>query len=296
MKPWLMKLHRWTALIFALPLLGVIGSGLVLSAEPALRHWTAPGSVSLERLEAILATAPEARGMFVQGYEGRVALAGRGGGSFSLLTGERVEAGPVASMFRTMRGLHEGLSLDLHWLVTASTIAMLVLLVLGLGLGWPRLRNSLGGWHKLTGWVLLPLLLASTVTGLLLAWRISLAPPAPQAEAPPASLTMAVRLVAERHDLARLEFIRTIGNQRLVRLRDASGTAITYRATTAGLQRMPTNWPRVLHEGAWLGLTGSIANLLVSLASLGLLGSGLWLYLRRWRQRRRVRALRAAAA
>ena len=36
MKAWLLKLHRWVAVVFALPLVVVIGTGLVLSFEPWL--------------------------------------------------------------------------------------------------------------------------------------------------------------------------------------------------------------------------------------------------------------------
>ncbi|MGE3918056.1 MAG: PepSY domain-containing protein, partial [Hyphomicrobiaceae bacterium] len=34
MKPWLLKLHRWLALVFAAPLAVVVGTGLILSFEP----------------------------------------------------------------------------------------------------------------------------------------------------------------------------------------------------------------------------------------------------------------------
>ncbi len=34
MKAWLLKLHRWLALVFALPLIVVIATGLVLSFGP----------------------------------------------------------------------------------------------------------------------------------------------------------------------------------------------------------------------------------------------------------------------
>lgn len=57
------KLHRWVALVSALPLLAVILSGLVLSFEPALKALTPDGSVTLERLERIVAAAgPAGRG------------------------------------------------------------------------------------------------------------------------------------------------------------------------------------------------------------------------------------------
>ena len=36
MKVWLLKLHRWVALVFALPLVFVLGTGLILAFEPWL--------------------------------------------------------------------------------------------------------------------------------------------------------------------------------------------------------------------------------------------------------------------
>ena len=36
MKAWLLKLHRWVALLFALPLVFLLGTGLILSFEPWL--------------------------------------------------------------------------------------------------------------------------------------------------------------------------------------------------------------------------------------------------------------------
>jgi hypothetical protein len=34
MKAWLLKFHRWVALAFALPLIVVVSTGLLLSVEP----------------------------------------------------------------------------------------------------------------------------------------------------------------------------------------------------------------------------------------------------------------------
>jgi uncharacterized iron-regulated membrane protein len=301
-KALLLRLHRWIALAFALPLLVVIGSGLVLAVEPALKVLAPPGTVTLARLEAVVAAAgPQAAhaGLFVRAYDGTATIGGRGAArSFDLATAQPAEPGRLGTMFVTARRLHERLLLDLGWLVTASTVALLLMMPLGLLIGWPRWRNTAGGWHRMTGWVALPLLLGSPLTGLALALGLGVAAPAPAGPGPAPALVETLRLVAARHDLAGLDVVRTVGGgARLVRVLDETGTAASYRVTVAGLVRQPTNWPRVLHEGNWGWLLGSLANLVAALALAGLLGTGLWIWARRnWRRRAGDRAGRAVAA
>jgi uncharacterized iron-regulated membrane protein len=304
LKPLFLRLHRWIALAFALPLLVVIGTGLVLAVEPALKVLAPAGTVTLERLQAVLdAAGPGAANgsLFVRAYDGTATLGGRAAAqTFDLATAAPAPAGTLAGIFLVSRRLHETLLLDLGWLVTASTIALLALAPLGLLLGWPKLRNTIGGWHRLAGWALLPLLVGSPLTGLALAFGISFAAPAAPPAGSPLPLRETLQLVAQRHDIAGLDFVRPMGGgTRLVRVLDANGTTVTYRATTAGLQSMPSNWPRILHEGGWGGVAGSLANLVAAIGLIGLLGTGIWLWVRRTIKRRatprRIRNKPAAA-
>ncbi len=300
MRPLLLRLHRWVALVFALPLLAVVGTGLVLAVEPGLKASVPAGRVTLDRLLAVLDAAgpgAEGAGLFLRAYEGTVAIGGRGGAkTFDLATAAPVAPGPWPEIFLTARRLHEHLLFDLGWLVTASSFALLALAAIGLLLGLPRLRHTLLGWHKVTGWVLLPLLVTSPLTGIFLAWRISFTPPQEAAAAGTAPLRQVLEQVAERHDLGGLDFIRPMRGGRVVRVLDAGGTAVTYRVTAAGLQAQPTNWPRVLHEGNWGGLAGTFANLVAGLAMLGLLGTGVVLWARRKLRQRAARRRALAAA
>ncbi len=299
LKPIFLRLHRWIALAFALPLVAIIGSGIFLAFEPALKATTPAGSVTLERLEAaIIAGGPSAaRGaLFLRGYDGTVTIGGRGGQSLDIATALPREPGWMAGSFRTARRLHETLLLDMGWLVTASTIAMLAMLPFGLLLGWPRLRNTVSGWHRATAWVLLPLLVGSPLTGLALAFGISFTTPLQRPPGNPPPLLETLRLVAAQHDLGGLDFIRPVGAAHVVRVLDASGTATTYRAAGGALLATERNWPRVLHEGNWGGLWGSIANLLAGIAMAGLLGSGLFIWVRRKLMRLRLRRQALAAA
>lgn len=294
-KPLLLRLHRWMALAFALPLAAVILSGLVLAVEPALKTRTADGTVTLERLEAVIGAAgrqADRAPLFVRGYDGTVSV-GRGQ-TYDLATAMPVDPGTAASLFRTARQLHERLLLDLGWLVTASTIALLLMMIPGLLLGLPRLRNTLPGWHRLAGWALLPLMIGSPLTGLALAFGITLTTPLPRVPGQPPALTDTIRAVAERHDLDGLDFVRTVGSARLVRVLDGSGTAATYLATADGLRPAPANWPRLLHEGNWGGVLGSLANLVAAIGLAGLLGTGVWIWAQRTLAKRASRRRRAA--
>jgi uncharacterized iron-regulated membrane protein len=293
-KPLLLRLHRWVALGFALPLLAVILTGLVLAFEPAAKQLTAPGLVTLPRLEALLDAAgplPANAGLMLRAYDGTAVIGGRGGQRvFDLMTAAPTSAGAWPGLFLTARRLHETLLLDLGWLVALSTAALVALAPLGLLLGWPRLRNTVGGWHRVTGWALLPLLVGSPVTGLFLALGLSFSAPAIPATGPAPDLRTTLRLVAERHDIAGLDWVRQIGGAPMVRVLDGSGTTRMYRVGAEGLVAQPRPWVRLLHEGTWLGLTGSAANMLTSIALLGLSGTGFWLWLRRRSMKRRARA------
>jgi hypothetical protein len=304
LKPLALRLHRWLALAATLPLLAVILSGLVLTFEPvALR---AGGGLSLQAIEALLARHDpdgKATSFSVRGYDGTASIGGigeDGGIDVELSTGHVIEEDrpfSATEIFRTARGLHEHLLYEQFWIVTASTIAMIVLAPLGLLLGWPRPRNTVAGWHRTAAWVALPLLIASPLTGLLLVYGVSLSAPAPaipRGERP--ALVEALRLVAAEHDVANLTSIRPRGGRLLARVwvgDKLEGIVVT----KAGLVAMPTNWSRALHEGNWHVVWGPLANLIVSVVALGLLVTGLIVWARRkLRPRTRAREPRVRMA
>lgn len=282
------KLHRWLTLLFALPLALVLVSGLVLSVEPIVQRTPlAPGSVTLDRLAAIVeAAGGDPAGLAVLPHAGKVVVGGgRGGRTFDLATGLPADPDPLAALFGTMRGLHERLLLDLGWLVTASTVALLVLIVLGVLMGLPRLRNSLAGWHKGIAWFGLPLLVLSPLTGLALALGVTFSGP-PPAAAPAPSLARALALVAADHDLDDLSSIRRRGPVLMARIWDG-GELRAYAVTAGGTVPVARQWPRLLHEGNGAALLTGPLNVAISLALIGLLGTGLTLWARRQRLVRR---------
>jgi hypothetical protein len=292
-KFWLLRVHRWIAVVFAIPLAAVIVTGLILSFEPIVQVGAiTPGSVKLDTVEAALAKADPggtARALTIKPQDGVVTIGGgRGGGqSFSLATGEPAQVEPsfLSGLFGPSRGVHERLVYDLGWLVVASTYVMLALPILGVLMGWPRIRNTVGGWHKATGWGLLPLMILSPLTGLALAYGITLQTPAARPAGPAPTLAEAVRLVAADHDLSRLVSIGQRGPTMMARVYDG-GELRAYAVTKAGLAPLDRNLPRLIHEGNWAGLWSGLLNVVTSIAMLGLLVTGLVIWSRRTFRRR----------
>lgn len=303
MKPLYLKLHRWIALAFALPLLAVLASGLVLSFEPwAIDASIVPGSLDVARAGKMLDKHDprgQARALVVRSYDGTVSLgAGRGGGVVvDLATGEaRESASVLAQTFGLMRGLHERLLLDLGWLVIASTAAMLAISLIGILMGWPRFSNTVSGWHKAMAWLPLPLIVLSPLTGLFLAFGINFAGPPPELpQAPPLKLREAVDTLGADRDLSALVWLRPQGGRYLARIVEG-GEFRVYAVTRDGAVPMPRNLPRLFHEGNFAGAWSALMNVALSFAMLGLLGTGVWIWAKRRLMRRNLRRQRASHA
>jgi uncharacterized iron-regulated membrane protein len=305
MTPWLLRLHRWLALIFALPLIVVIATGLILSPEPWLTTATiAPGTLTAPKIEAWLQEHDPrgaARALIHRPYDHTLTLsAGRGGGTvIDTATGSPSAPSRLATLLGGARGLHERLMLDAEWLVIASSAAMLMLVLLGLLMGWPRIANTFPGWHKATAWGLLPLIFLSPATGLLMAAGVTFTalspaattqvpPAAPAPQAAPLTLRDAVAIVAREHDLSSLLWLRPQRGPRgemLARLAQ-DGEYRVYAVTRAGTAPLPRNWPRLWHEGNFAGAWSAAMNLIISGAISLLLVTGLWIWLRRQLRRR----------
>ena len=292
-KPVLLKLHRWISLAFALPLLAVIVTGAILSFEPMVQFASMrPQSLDADRVvELVRRHDPEgkARGLAIDGAAQRLSLRGAGLATIDLTSGEAVApAAGLADLFLWARVTHERL-LGQSWLVTASTIAMVVIMSLGSLMGLPRLRNTVSGWHKGAAWFALPLVLASPLTGLCMAFGLTFqSGGAPAASGTrPMPLVDAVQIVARSHDLATVTSIGMRGGRIMARVFEG-GELRAYAVTSDGTRALARNWPRLIHEGNWSAMTGSALNIVTSLVLVGLLATGLWIWGQR-QLRRRVR-------
>jgi uncharacterized iron-regulated membrane protein len=286
---WLLRIHRWTTLVFAVPIAIVVITGLILAAEPLWQQAKPDQPVTLELVQKHLAQhdkAGKATGLSIRTYENSLRINGVGDDGeidVDLATGEELDepgAFAASTLFSSSRRLHETLNMDLGWLVNASTWAMLVLATLGFLMGWPRIRNTLSGWHKATGWGLAPLMVISPLTGLAIAYGVTFIAPAPRAPAEKVSIRDAVALVAKDHDLANLTSLRTRGGQLVARIY-VNGTLTGFAVKPAGLEPAATNLPRLIHEGNWGGAIGPVLNILVAIGMIGLMITGLTIWARR---------------
>ncbi|MGE0417839.1 MAG: PepSY domain-containing protein [Acetobacteraceae bacterium] len=290
MKQVLLFLHRWVAVIFSIPLTVLILTGLILSFEP-IAHLTAGRAVESGLLTAILKKHDPndtAKRLVYRNYDGSVELdfATKPPIIVDVASNEvRPARGSLARLFETARALHQTLMLDLRWLVIASTAAMAALVLAGILMGLPRRSWSLGGWHRVSAWVALPMLVMLPVTGLLMSFGItlngvSMSRPPNAPPMPPVSVARAVRQAGNDGLLQDMVWLRAGSPRPMLRHMEGVGFqgyfVMANRSMTA-----PRNWPRALHEGLWIGAWSCLLNALASLVLLGLLVTGLLLWLRR---------------
>ena len=294
----LLKLHRWISLIFAVPLLIIIATGLILSFEPMAQVAAVkPQSVDAARVVELIRQYDldgKARGLALNAATQRLTLQGPAGAEIDLSTGAPTTKSALSNLFLWARITHEHL-IGMSWLVIASTIAMTSVMLIGILMGLPRLRNTLSGWHKGAAWFTLPLILLSPLTGLCLAFGLTFQSAGTPAAGPRISLPDAVRVVAKDHDLAQVISIGNRGGRMMARIIEGDELR-AYAVTGDGVTALPRNWPRLLHEGNW-SLLGSAANVVISLVLLGLLVSGILIWSRRrLRRPNRQHGLRAKSA
>lgn len=299
-KPLLLTLHRWITLVFALPLLAIIATGLILSFEPLVQV-SGIGRPTIDAgrvVELVKRYDPDgkARGLSIDAAGQRMTLQGAGTPAIDFATGEPAAAGSgLADLFLWARRTHERL-LGQAWLVTSSTIAMVSLMVLGILMGLPRLRNSLSGWHKGTAWFALPLILLSPLTGLCMAFGLTFqSASAPAGEGRPLPLPDAVRMVAASHDFSHVISIGSRGGRIMARIYQ-DGELRAYAVNASGVAPLPRNWPRLIHEGNWSAMIASPLNVVTSIALVTLLSTGLLIWARRKLRKPRSRADRQTAA
>jgi uncharacterized iron-regulated membrane protein len=297
LKAYALRFHRWTTLLFAIPLIVVIVTGLILSVEPLAQQVALDKPLTKQDVLGWLAKHdPEgkATGLSIRAYEQTLTIAGVGADGeteIDMSSGEVLEdddGWSMSEVFRTARRMHETLLLDMGWLVTASTFAMLGVAGLGLLMGLPRLRNTVGGWHNIAAWSTLPLVVVSPLTGLAIVYGVTFVAPSSGPRPAPVAVKQAVELIAEKHDLSKLTSLRPRGGRMTARIHTADGLT-GYQVTPAGLVQPPRNWPRAIHEGNWSPLLAPALNIIVSVVFVGLWFTGLFIWARRkirlWRRK-----------
>jgi uncharacterized iron-regulated membrane protein len=276
----------------------IIVTGLILSVEPYLYQSGADKkALTIENLAKIQKDHdPEkkARAIAFRAYTGELTLTGVGKGGKTLVdvnTGKLLEKESfVFDLFVTTRRIHETLLVGYGGqIVLASTFILLGLILLGLLMGVPRLRNTLSGWHKGLAWFLLPLLIASPLTGLTIAYRMTFNPPIPAYNKAPVPLWEAVDKVTAIHHASNIIWIRPFAGALGLRVVEDKRTKV-FIVTKDSLVYTGLYLPRLIHEGTWHLFFGSLVNFLLSIGMTFLLISGVWMWTSR-KLRKRQSAL-----
>ena len=296
----LRKAHRWLALLLAPVFLLVLVSGAILAFKPILAD-TSTGTLDVPALIAALDKVDpqgQASGLAIASDGRHFELRSRGAGpsgTFEIASASQSAASGF-DFFGFALNLHKNLAIGAGVLVEIAAFAMVFIILSGLFFGLPRLRNTLAGWHLGLGWLGLPLMLVTPLTGVLMALHLGM-PSLPRFEAADHALPLArsIEIAAQQADLSKLTMAR--GFRRgatLLSVQTSAGSALHLVSGTGKLSTSTEGpgWVRMLHEGSWAGAWSGLVNLLSALGLIGLLGTGVWA----WWQRRRQASLRSHAS
>lgn len=296
----ILTLHRLVGLIAAPVLLLVLISGAVLAFRPILGDQAKGASVDAVALRAAMAAVdPEGATTRVRALPGgkQVVLEkrGRDGASASvvdLATKARV-GDAAADPFDVFQRLHRTLLVGVEPVVTVATFALLLLLLAGPFIAWPRRRNTLSGWHTGMGWFLMPILLIAPVTGVMMSLHIG------EGERPKGGRKPAITIVSAL-DAAEKQGVDLHGLSSVSR----SGPGVIF-ATAAGRSMIGADgkpapipeprWTKQLHEGTWGGAISGTLSLAAAAATLAMLVTGVLPWARR-KLKQSAKAKKAKAA
>ncbi|MFL5283927.1 MAG: PepSY domain-containing protein, partial [Rhodopila sp.] len=297
----LLRLHRWISLVLAPLFLVILASGALLALEPILGVGAAQPAASVDAAGLARAlerfdSAGAARAVMVEPDGTRAEL--RFGhrmppARIDIALGTVLAEGEGESFFGILHELHEGLLIGAKPVVEWSAWAMVGLVLAGPLLAWPRLRNTLSGWHGGIGWILFPLVLLPAGTEVLRTLdvgRPALAEPAPSS--PPVTWPDAIAKAAAVADLSHLDSARRLPGGGIAVITGQDTDVRAWIVTSAGVTEAPNarNWMKDLHDGIWAAPWSGWLSLASAGALLGLLGTGTLAWTRRQLAARRQSA------
>ena len=293
----LLQAHRWLALVLAPLFVLILLTGAVLAFKPVVADLSSPAAPALAVPAASIVelidradpqgrtqqvtVAPDGRSVTLQGPPDRTSR------TYDLATGALVKAQPAGfDVFGFAKNLHKDLLVGAGIVVEFAAYAMVLIVVSGPLLAWPRLRNTLSGWHVGVGWILFPLVLMLPLTGAMMKLHIG-GPtlPAIDASAPRVPLARAIEQAAAtgldeiamaRRFRGSAVFVSPLDREQPVRIVTTDG--VTPLTDAPGLVKE-------LHEGLWAGGWSGAFNLVGAIALAGLVGTGTLSWLRRQRLR-----------
>lgn len=295
LKSALLQVHRWLALALAPLFILILLTGAVLAFKPIVADLApppadmiaVPASTIVELLDRVdpqgraqlVTVSPDGRTATVQGPPAKTTH------TYELASGAEV-ATPDAGfdLFAFAKSLHKDLLIGAGVVVEIAAWAMVLIVVSGPLLAWPRLRHTLAGWHMGIGWILFPLVLMIPLTGGLMALHIGgPALPAIDPAAPRVALARAIEQ-AEADGVDAIAMARRFrGSAAMVSPRVAGEFP---RVVTSDREVSAITDPglaKSLHEGIWAGGWSGALNLFGALALAGLVGTGTLAWYRRWR-------------
>lgn len=289
--------HRWAALILAPIFLLILLSGAILAFKPIVNSLAGPSTpvdpaavvTALDQIDpthkiTALQRSPDGQSLTLKANDAALA------GTYDLASRALTDASD-GDVFTMALNLHKNLLIGAGFLVEIATYAMVGILLIGLFLGLPKLRNTLMGWHSGLGWLALPLVALTPVTGAMMALHIG-TPTLPRIErgGPPLPLAQAIAAAADQVDLSNLSEARRFRQGSvLITVTPPTTEPQRYLVARTG-QVTPLAGPglvKELHEGTWAGAWSGALNFLAAIALMALTGTGLYSWLRRARQARR---------
>ena len=306
MKKLLLTFHRYAALVLAPFFIVILFSGMILSFKPIL----APNT-STEPIGAQQATALSAVVQKVEASSGQVQSIALDANSqdvwiktqgntleqrYSLADGRFIEeAGMSSKHYNQAKELHKEFLMDADDLVEILTYIFIAILIVGPFLMKPRWQKRLMSIHNALGFWAIPFWLLVPITGLMMSMHIG-APRFGQLnlnnQATPAAQIMQV-LEKENKlaDFVKLETVR--GRSVLVHLNNGTDSQVVQLpngTNSTTVVPMSTYWPKLLHEGTWAGPISGWLNFLIGLGLMFFTLSGVYSWVRRFRNDRAARA------
>jgi len=306
LKPALVQLHRWVALVLSPLFIVLILTGLVLSFRPIANDMSARAVIAHPvDFDALLSVVKVLEN---QGALNSIAVTDNGtsvevnstnpdtSGPWNILSGQRIESVAAGSkLFETTEQLHKTLLLGLGVVVEAATWAMLVIMLFGPLLAWLRFRNTLMGWHKALGWCAFPITVLSPLTAVLMTLGIGTRGSTPlPTTSRPVAISQALAAAASEINLSHLISARRFrGGMVMLQVAEEGLFAVTDKGVTP-LKGGP-GLAKQIHEGTWAGMWSGTLNVFVSFVLLALMLTGLLSWFRRRRQKHVTIRTEAAA-
>lgn len=291
LKPTLFRLHRWLGLALAPLFLLILVSGAVLAVKPMVQSpqtgiAPAVAAAILERVD------PTGEAAMVAADGATLRLDSRGTGPKGTVTvpaGDWITTQSSFDLFGLAQRLHKDLLVGAGIVVELAAYAMVVIIVTGPFLAPLRLRNTLMGWHRAIGWLLLPVVILTPLTGVLMALHVGApAMPVVATANKPIGLAPAIIAAAQQQDISAVISARKFrGGTVLVSGHDADGAKTVLVDGNGLATRLEgNNVIKQLHEGTWAGSWSGALNFLAAVLLTGLMVSGVVAWGRRHRRQK----------